>query len=451
MSPFNLETCARPNILALQPYRCARDDYKENGTNILLDANENAFGPAVLPCDMSSSPDAPSRPSTLSTSSSSSPSAALSQGSGIDLRGLHRYPDPHQHHLKQLLCNLRNTHAHTPKTITPENLFVGLGSDEAIDALIRCFCVPGQDSILTCPPTYGMYAVSAQVNDVNVLKVPLLPGPAFSLDIPAIMDALSASSSSSAAAAATSADSASASASSSSPTKSPTVKLVYLCSPGNPTGSLLPKPDLHKLLSHPTWNGILILDEAYIDFANPTASLAELTAEYPNLVVLQTLSKAFGMAAIRLGAAFCPGPIAKLLNNMKAPYNVPSPTSALAIQALSPTGLARMRENLAKISVQRDRLLGELEGMEGIGGLRGGRDANFLLCDVLGRGGEPDNGVAGRVYEMLAQEFHVVVRFRGKEPGCEGCLRITVGTEEEVTRLVGALRRALGVVRAGWA
>ncbi|KAG6163946.1 hypothetical protein E4U51_005372 [Claviceps purpurea] len=287
MSPFNLETCARPNILALQPYRCARDDYKDNGTNILLDANENAFGPAVLPCDMSSSTDAEYRPSTLSTSSSS-PSAALSQDSGIDLRGLHRYPDPHQHHLKQLLCNLRNTHAHTPKTITPENLFVGLGSDEAIDALIRCFCVPGQDSILTCPPTYGMYAVSAQVNDVNVLKVPLLPGPTFSLDIPAIMDALSASS-----------------ASSSSSPKPPTVKLVYLCSPGNPTGSLLPKPDLHKLLSHPTWNGILILDEAYIDFASPTASLAELTAEYPNLIVLQTLSKAFGMAAIRLGAAFC--------------------------------------------------------------------------------------------------------------------------------------------------
>ncbi|KAG5964060.1 hypothetical protein E4U58_003299 [Claviceps cyperi] len=442
MSPFNLEACARPNILALQPYRCARDDHKENGTNILLDANENAFGPAVLPCDMSSSTDASSGPSTLSTSSSSS--AALSQDGGINLRGLHRYPDPHQHHLKQLLCNLRNTHAHTPKTITPANLFVGLGSDEAIDALIRCFCVPGQDSILTCPPTYGMYAVSAQVNDVNVLKVPLLPGPTFSLDIPAIMDALSASA---AAAAAASADSPS---TSSSP-KPPTVKLVYLCSPGNPTGSLLPKSDLHRLLSHPTWNGILILDEAYIDFASPTASLAELTAEYPNLVVLQTLSKAFGMAAIRLGAAFCPAPIAKLLNNMKAPYNVPSPTSALAIQALSPTGLARMRENLAKISVQRDRLLRELEGMEGIGGLRGGRDANFLLCDVLGRGGEPDNAVAERVYEMLAQEFHVVVRFRGKEPGCEGCLRMTVGTEEEVTRLLGALVRALGVVRAGWA
>ncbi|KAG6051900.1 hypothetical protein E4U17_006009 [Claviceps sp. LM77 group G4] len=448
MSPFNLETCARPNILALQPYRCARDDYKDNGTNILLDANENAFGPAVLPCDMSSSTDASSRPSTLSTSSSSSssssssPSAALSQDSGIDLRGLHRYPDPHQHHLKQLLCNLRNTHAHTPKTITPENLFVGLGSDEAIDALIRCFCVPGQDSILTCPPTYGMYAVSAQVNDVNVLKVPLLPGPTFSLDIPAIMDALTASASASAS---------SSTSDSSSPKPAPTVKLIYLCSPGNPTGSLLPKEDLHRLLSHPTWNGILILDEAYIDFASPTASLAELTAEYPNLVVLQTLSKAFGMAAIRLGAAFCPAPIANLLNTMKAPYNVPSPTSALAIQALSPTGLARMRDNLAKISVQKHRLLGELERMEGIGGLRGGQDANFLLCDVLGRGGEPDNGVAGRVYEMLAQEFQVVVRFRGKEPGCEGCLRITVGTEEEVTRLLGALRRALGVVRAGWA
>ncbi|PNY24014.1 Uncharacterized protein TCAP_06045, partial [Tolypocladium capitatum] len=163
MAPFDLEACARPNILALQPYRCARDDFKDDGTNILLDANENAYGPSLAPAHVDA--------------------AAAAALGGLDPLGLHRYPDPHQRHLKQLLCDLRNTHAHTARALTPDNLFVGVGSDEAIDALLRCFCVPGRDSILTCPPTYGMYAVAAQVNDVAVVRVPLLPAPDFALDV----------------------------------------------------------------------------------------------------------------------------------------------------------------------------------------------------------------------------------------------------------------------------
>ncbi|EGR52030.1 histidinol-phosphate aminotransferase [Trichoderma reesei QM6a] len=411
MSPFNLETCARPNILALQPYRCARDDYKDDGTNILLDANENAYGPSL----------SPSAIAAIKSSSSSTNTNNDDDALRIDPLGLHRYPDPHQHDLKQLLCSLRNTHAHTPKTLTPANLFVGVGSDEAIDALLRCFCAPGKDRILTCPPTYGMYAVSAQVNDVAIVKVPLLPAPTFALDVPAISAALDAD---------------------------PSIKLVYLCSPGNPTGSLLSKSDVVALLNHSSWNGVIVLDEAYIDFApDDDASLAELVTEYPNLVVMQTLSKAFGMAGIRLGAAFAPAPIAALLNSLKAPYNISSPTSALASAALSPAGLAVMRANRDKLLAQRDRLIRELPAIDGVGRLRGGTESNFLLYEMLDKDGRPDNAVALAVYERLAETKGVVVRFRGKEHGCEGCLRITVGTEDEVTRFLEALKKTLAEVR----
>ncbi|KAI1394057.1 histidinol-phosphate aminotransferase [Hypoxylon trugodes] len=402
MSPFNLETCARPNILALEPYRCARDDYKDDGTNILLDANENACGPSLTPTAVE----------------------AASKGAGVDIDflGLHRYPDPHQRDLKQLLCNLRNTHHYTPKVITPDNLFVGVGSDEAIDALLRCFCIPGRDRILVCPPTYGMYSVSAQVNDVGLVKIPLLEAPSFGLDVPKIRDALS-----------TERD----------------VKMIYLCTPGNPTGSLLDKEDVRQILEHPTWNGVVVLDEAYIDFAPDGTSLAEWVAEWPNLVVMQTLSKAFGMAGIRLGAAFTSAPIARLLNSLKAPYNVSSPTSALASYVTSGDGLAKMRENRERIVAQRERLLTELPKIKGIGRLRGGTQSNFLLYEMLNSSGEPDNTVALAVYETLAEDKGVVVRFRGKEHGCLGCLRITVGTEDEVTRFLAAIEQALIEVNGG--
>ncbi|EXM31696.1 hypothetical protein V3481_009865 [Fusarium oxysporum f. sp. vasinfectum] len=398
MAPFNLESCARPNILALQPYRCARDDYKDDGTNILLDANENAYGPSL----------------------SAEVAGKTANGVEVDLLGLHRYPDPHQEPLKQQLCELRNTHAHTDKTLKPENLFVGVGSDEAIDALLRCFCVPGKDRILTCPPTYGMYSVSAQVNDVALVKVPLLEAPTFSIDVPAVMEAL---------------------------TKESNIKLVYLCSPGNPTGSVLAKSDVQQILDHPTWNGVVVLDEAYIDFAPEDASLAEWVTEFPNLVVMQTLSKAFGMAGIRLGAAFTSPPIARLLNSLKAPYNISSPTSALASYAVSEKGLAIMRDHRARLLEQRDRLIKELPNIPGVGRLRGGTESNFLLYEMLNTAGEPDNTVALAVYEKLAEGKGVVVRFRGKEHGCQGCLRITVGTDAEVTRFLESLKTTLAEVR----
>ena len=193
-----------------------------------------------------------------------------------------------------------------------------------------------------------------------------------------------------------------------------------------------------------------MLDEAYIDFAPEGSSLAEWVAEWPNLVVMQTLSKAFGLAGIRLGAAFTSPPIAKLLNSLKAPYNVSNPTSQLAIQALQPANLAVMHRNREKILLQRKRLLAELPRIPGVGRFLGGREANFLLVEILDAPqGEPSNAVAGRVYERLAEARGVVVRFRGREVGCFGCLRVTVGTEGEVTRFLAELRGVLGEVYGG--
>jgi histidinol-phosphate aminotransferase len=297
--------------------------------------------------------------------------------------------------------------------LTPDNLFVGVGSDEAIDNLLRCFCTPGKDKILTCPPTYGMYTVSACVNDVSVVPVPLLVKDNFRVNVPVILETLD---------------------------KTPDVKIIYLCSPGNPTGTLIPKQDIAPILEHPTWNGIVVLDEAYIDFAPEGASLAEWILEWPNLVVMQTLSKAFGLAGIRLGAAFADPAVARLLNNLKAPYNISNPTSQIAQAALQPAHLAVMRENRRKILQQRDRMIAELPKVPGIGNFKGGFTSNFLLVEMLdapkAQGGKPSNEVALKVYESLAENKGVVVRFRGKELGCLGCLRITVGTEDEVDRFL---------------
>lgn len=369
-------------------------DYKDDGKNILLDANENAYGPGLA----------------LNSSGSLEQAANGKHGQPqLDFLGLNRYPDPHQEELKRRLCRLRNTKKHTRQNLRAENVFVGVGSDEAIDALLRCFCTPGRDKILTCPPTYGMYAVSAQVNDIEIVHVPLDVDNGFALQPDEIIEALSSDRS---------------------------IKLVYICSPGNPTGSLIRKEDVQQVLQHPTWNGIVVIDEAYIDFAADGSSLAEWVLEWPNLVVMQTLSKAFGLAGIRLGAAFTHPEIARLLNNLKAPYNISSPTSALAMAALEADNLAVMRDNRAKILVQRDRLVEELAKVSGVGRFLGGQDSNFLLVEILDRprssGGKADNTAALAVYKTMAEHKGVVVRFRGNELGCRGCLRITVGTEEQV-------------------
>lgn len=266
-----------------------------------------------------------------------------------------------------------------------------------------------------------MYAVSAQVNDLEVIKVPLDTTRSFKLRPEAISGALSSDSS---------------------------IKIVYICSPGNPTANLIAKSDIQQVLEHPTWNGVVVLDEAYIDFSPEGSSLAEWVTEWPNLVVMQTLSKAFGLAGIRLGAAFTSPEIARLLNNLKAPYNISSPTSALACAALQPKNLAVMRGNRERIVEQRNRLIQELPRIPGVGNFLGGTESNFLLTEILdrprSRGGQPSNETALAVYERLAETKGVIVRFRGKEIGCQGCIRITVGSEAEVDKLLGEMRTVLG-------
>ena len=265
-----------------------------------------------------------------------------------------------------------------------------------------------------------MYAVSAQVNDLEVVTVPLDTMSNFKLRPKAINDSLS---------------------------SDPNIKLVYICSPGNPTANLITKSDIQQVLEHPTWNGVVVLDEAYIDFSPEGSSLAEWVTEWPNLVVMQTLSKAFGLAGIRLGAAFTSPEIAGLLNNLKAPYNISSPTSALAYAALQPRNLAVMRRNRERIVEQRERMIQELPKIPGIGSFLGGAESNFLLTEILdrprSRGGKASNETALAVYEGLAETKGVVVRFRGKEVGCLGCIRITVGTEEEVDKLLEEMRVVL--------
>jgi histidinol-phosphate aminotransferase len=268
-----------------------------------------------------------------------------------------------------------------------------------------------------------MYNVSACVNDIGVVPVPLLVEDNFRVNVPAVLETLD---------------------------KTPNIKIIYLCSPGNPTGTLIPKKDVVPILEHPTWNGIVVLDEAYIDFAPDGASLAEWVLEWPNLVVMQTLSKAFGLAGIRLGAAFADSAVAGLLNNLKAPYNISNPTSQIAQAALRSSNLQVMRDNRQKILEQRDRLIAELPKILGIGKFKGGYTSNFLLVEMLDaprkEGGKPSNEVALKVYETLAENRGVVVRFRGKEMGCLGCLRITVGTKVEVDRFLREIETVLGEI-----
>ena len=270
-----------------------------------------------------------------------------------------------------------------------------------------------------------MYAVSAQVNDVEIVHVPLNVDNGFALQPEKINEALSSDAN---------------------------IKMVYICSPGNPTASLIRKADIQRVLEHPSWNGVVVVDEAYIDFASDGSSLAEWVLEWPNLVVMQTLSKAFGLAGIRLGVAFSSPGIASLLNNLKAPYNISSPTSALATAALESQNLEIMRQNRSKILQQRERLLQELPKIPGIGHFLGGTDSNFLLVEILdkpqNKGGKPDNPTALAVYETMAGSRGVVVRYRGKEIGCKGCLRVTVGTEEEVKRFLAEIAWVLSQVHA---
>ncbi|SJX64887.1 probable histidinol-phosphate transaminase [Sporisorium reilianum f. sp. reilianum] len=407
---FTLEHLIRPNILSLEPYRCARDDYQ---SGILLDANENSLGHSLPPNSA-----IPHNPGT-----SNGGATAVASAEADDPLSLNRYPDPGLFGIKDSLAQLRGV---------PNDAFVflGVGSDEVLDLVQRVCCRPGKDKILICPPTYGMYSVCAAVNDLEVVKVPLVvEGGKFALDVEAVNKKLS---------------------------EDPDIKITFICSPGNPTGTLIPSSDVQRVLDNPSYKGLVVVDEAYIDFAeeekrmgkrpaDEVVSAVSLVHEYQNLMVTQTLSKAFGLAAIRLGIAFAQPPLVQIMNNTKAPYNISSPTAHLASLALSPTGLAQMRTNVQTLIRNRDSLRAALQTLPGAGAILGGNEANFVLVQMLDleTRSKPDNDVAQMVYKRMAEEMGLVVRNRAKDLGCAGCLRITVGTQEENERCIELMKGLL--------
>ncbi|KAJ1674900.1 histidinol-phosphate transaminase [Spiromyces aspiralis] len=388
---FDLKSIVRPNIWNLEAYRCARDDFSEG---ILLDANENSYGPVtgIVAGDHGLQPATDPQTNPLQ---------------------LHRYPDPLGRSVKQRLLKLRQG------IRSPDQIFLGVGSDEVIDLLVRILCVPGQDEILITPPTYGMYKVVAAVNDVGVVRVPLdVEDGRFQLQVDKMLEAIA---------------------------LHPNTKLVWLCSPGNPTATRLETRDIERILNS-GYRGVVVVDEAYIDFASyeEDLSLAPLVNKYPNLVVMQTLSKGFGLAGIRLGVAFADPRLVEILNKTKAPYNVSSLTLKVAEGSLDDKSIANMRRTIAHLIKLRDEyLVPELLKLPRVGGIVGTSSANFVLARIVDKDGNPDNELAHHIYNDMASNHSIVVRYRGNELGCEGCLRITVGTEYENQCLIAKLRELL--------
>lgn len=355
-------TIARPNILALHPYRCARDDYDKG---ILLDANENAIGPTSLPTN------------------------SLPDNNHLVLE---RYPCPYQLPLKDAYSAYRDSDGN----VKAKNVFVGVGSDEAIDLLMRIFCIPGHDQIMTTPPTYGMYKVSANVNDVGIVEVPLTEN--FDLRIPEMLEAIT-----------------------------DKIKLMFVCSPGNPTCKAIPLSDVIKL-AESSYKGIIVVDEAYVDFSKEESAV-KLIKSYPNIVVLQTLSKAFGLAGIRCGFALGSEDVIQLMNNVKAPYNVNKLTSEVALNAMK--NIKNLEKNIQTLLEQREVVAKELEKLDFVVKIYPS-DSNFLLVRLT--------QLSKEIYKHMADNG-IVVRYRGSEMHCNECLRITIGTEEENKACLAMLKK----------
>jgi len=349
---MNIKNLVRKNILNLKPYTSARD---ENSSGILLDANENGFG------------------STFNE---------------IKDLSLNRYPDPHQNDLRDLVSEYLD--------ISKENLFFGVGSDEIIDLLIRIFCEPGKDKILIPEPTYGMYKVAADINNVPVVSV--LLNDDFQVDGEEINKNFT-----------------------------PNIKIIFLCSPNNPTGNFLGKNDVLNLCKK--HNSMIVVDEAYIDFAE-NFSLINEVKNYPNLVVMRTFSKAWGLAGARLGYCIANEEIIKLLFKVKAPYNINSLTRYAVKQALK--NIELRNSYIKEILDEKEKLKRELLLLPGV--LRVfNSDANFLLAKFTD---------AKTVLKKLA-ERKIIIRDRGTQPKLENCLRISVGAKEENEILLKALKEIL--------
>ncbi|WP_370463800.1 histidinol-phosphate transaminase [Mucilaginibacter sp. 14171R-50] len=345
---FDINNILRQNIKNLTPYSSARDEYTGEAS-VFLDANENAFG------------------SPLSNA-------------------YNRYPDPLQHQVKLRLSQI--------KGVPVRNIFLGNGSDEAIDIMFRSFCKPGVDNVIIVPPTYGMYQVSANINDVEARKVLLTED--YQLDLDGIAEAIDKN-----------------------------TKLIFICSPNNPTGNSINRDDIETLLAN--FNGIVVIDEAYINYSRQKTFIQELT-EYANLVVLQTLSKAWGLAGLRVGMAFASEEIIEVMNKVKPPYNVNEASQLLALEALG--NVAQVNAWIKETLEQRDKLVLSLKDLDFVVDIYPS-DANFILVKTINAKG---------IYDYLVGHG-IIIRDRSKVELCEGCLRITVGTPDENKTLIQTLQQ----------
>ena len=299
--------------------------------------------------------------------------------------GVNRYPDPQQNNVKSLLSNI--------KEVSTENILLGNGSDEVLDLIFRAFCEPNQDNIIILPPTYGMYEVLANVNAIEIIKVELSNN--FEPQVDRILNA--------------------------SNTKS---KILFLCSPNNPTGNSFNKNEIEELLIK--FQGLVIIDEAYIDFSEHESWLNKLE-KFPNLIITQTLSKAYGMAGIRLGICYASTEIISVLNKIKPPYNVNELTQQRAIEQLQ--NLELVEQQISNILKEREAMSEELVTLDFVCKVYPS-DANFLLVKV-------DD--ATKRYNQLLKKG-IVIRNRTNQSLCENCLRLTVGTKEENKKLINALK-----------
>jgi len=344
---FSIDKIIRENIKNLVPYSSARDEYKGEAS-VFLDANENAFG------------------------------------SPLDQQ-YNRYPDPLQYKVKKRLSDI--------KGVPPRNIFLGNGSDEAIDVLFRSFCNPGVDNVILVPPTYGMYEVSANINDIKINKVPLTEE--YQLNLEGIAEAINEQ-----------------------------TKMIFICSPNNPTGNSINRDDIETLLAN--FSGLIVVDEAYINFSRQKTFIQELT-EYANLVVLQTLSKAWGLAGLRIGMAFASEEIIEVMNKVKPPYNINEASQELALKALQ--NVDQVNGWIKEILLQRDRLVLTLKDYDFVLDIYPS-DANFILVKTK---------APKEIYNFLVNKG-IIVRDRSKIDLCEGCLRITVGTPAENDILLQTLQ-----------
>lgn len=344
---FNINNILRENIKNLTPYSSARDEF-QGEASVYLDANENAFG------------------SPLEDQ-------------------YNRYPDPLQYNVKKRLSEI--------KGLPVRNIFLGNGSDEAIDILFRSFCNPGVDNVILVPPTYGMYEVSANINDVQTKKVSLTEE--FQLNLEGIAEAIDQN-----------------------------TKLIFICSPNNPTGNSINREDVETLLNN--FDGIVVVDEAYINFSRQKSFIQELT-EYSNLVVLQTLSKAWGLAGLRVGMAFASEEIIEVMNKVKPPYNINESSQQLALKALA--NVEQVNSWIKETLTQRDKLVLSLKDLDFVLDIYPS-DANFILVKTTDPKG---------IYNFLVQKG-IIVRDRSKIDLCEGSLRITIGTPAENEILIDTLK-----------